>query len=199
MRGPISRASIHVVRGMGNASSSSLGSSLVLVDSSLELFEELINVLQVVLGAEIGHRQGIVIGQGSMGGSSHGWSTTVLSTSTTIAGKVLKSKQARSNGIVTGRVQGAGLDISKELVQSIKSGLLTNFVVAVHGRSWHRVVGGSKSSLVVDSGSMVGRWVGVSIRVVSVAGSLAGDCVVMVWVISRCCSSEMLQVSHICM
>jgi hypothetical protein len=114
-----------------------------LVDSALELLQELINVQKIALGPQIGKWERIRVMHGRMSRlSDHcttmpilGHATGVVTTTAAAAENwelySLQAHQTLSNIIVSGRVNGSALSVAKKLIQSVISRTLSDLVVVV--------------------------------------------------------------------
>jgi hypothetical protein len=129
----VAHATLHVVgTGLSHASGSHV--LITLVDGVLHLLQELVDVDQVVLGADVGHRRQVVRRSRRTAGavataatahrdtSRHGlvlWDGSVQN------GKLkrLETQQALAHGGVRVGVELAALEITKELVQGVVSAL----------------------------------------------------------------------------
>lgn len=168
MRWRVTRAIAHVDRdavdsSLGNAGGGSAVGSLMLINLRLKLLEELINVLQVVLGAQMGNRKRVVLAQRLLGSSGNSRRTAVFLTA---EAEVLDVHQTLTDSVDVVRIKTARLDVSEEFVQGIIGGALTHFVLLIQGMVGRRnrvecsaVVG------LIASWTMVGRRVGSSVCV----------------------------------
>lgn len=134
--------------------------SSVLVNSRLHLLKEVVHLLEILLGAKVGHgREVVVLSEGVMG-AGHTESVRrlghVLSSQTTRVKtqRSMERHQSAANRLIGGRVNLTALDTTKEVIQVIKlalpsiegSSLVASKIVtlATHGLGWvvHRGVVG---------------------------------------------------------
>lgn len=124
----------------------------VLVDSRLHLLKEVVHLLEVLLGAKIGHGwEVVVLGEGMMG---TGYAESVRRLSHVLSSQTsgvkpqggMERHQSAANRLIGGRVDLTALDTAKEIIQVIKltlpgvegSSLVAGEVVtlAAHGLGW---------------------------------------------------------------
>lgn len=175
----------------------------VLVDSALQLLQELVNVEEVALGSKVGQwqRVGVVHGR-VLSLSNHGASVAVLAhTSLVAAGaenwklNTLEAHEALTNIVVGRGVNCTTLGIAKELVESVVSSALPDFVVVVELlRLIYSIVNGS-------IGRVLG-WASIEASRSATGMLLAVACIgakgTIGILISTRCSGKRLQVSDHC-
>ena len=125
----------------------------VLVDSRLHLLEEVVHLLEVLLGAKVGHGREVIVLSERMMGAGHAESVRRLShvlsrqTSRVKAQGSMERHQSAANRLIGGRVDLAALDTAKEVIQVIKltlpsierSSLVASseiVTLAAHGLGW---------------------------------------------------------------
>jgi hypothetical protein len=102
----------------------------MLVYRSLQLLQELVDILEVGLGAQVRQRQRIVIGERNVRRGRNRRASSIFRGSDTI-GQIVKVHQALAHGFINAWVQVTRLEISKEFIQSIECSLLSKFVLGV--------------------------------------------------------------------
>lgn len=108
----------------------------VLIDSALELLQELVNVEEVALGSQVRQRQRVgVVHRWMRRLGDHCATVTVLGhTGRLVATEdgelnTLETHQALADIVVGGGVDSATLSITEELIESVISSSLTDFVI----------------------------------------------------------------------
>jgi biotin transporter BioY len=98
--------------------------------------------------------------------------------------------------VVSGWINAALLGFTKELVKSVEGGFLSHFVLGVQilGLADGIVDRAVGRALLRSTWAMIGAWVGCGVLIVDWLGTE----MMLVWVISACCSGERLQVSDNC-
>jgi len=112
----------------------------VLIDSALQLLQELVDVEEVALSSQVGQWQRVGVVHGwVLSLSNHGASVAVLAHTSLVAAAAAKNRELNTleaheplANVVVGRgVNCATLGIAKELVQSVVSSAFPNFIVVV--------------------------------------------------------------------
>jgi hypothetical protein len=175
----------------------------VFINGALELLQELVDVQKIALGPQVGQRKGIGVHRRMrwMRDHSAAATATVLRHATLVAandGKLnaLETHEPLADIVVGGRVNGAPLGITKELVQSVISGALSDFVRVVVqllglvdsivNRSVGRVLRGSS----VETCGSTSRVL-LAVAGIRAHRPIAG-------IVSTRCSGKRLQVSDYC-
>jgi hypothetical protein len=113
-----------------NSSGGGAMGSFVIIYLRLKLLEELVNVLQVILGAQMGKRKRVVLAQGLLASSSNGRGRAILLATES---EVLDVHQTLTNSVDLAGINVTRLDIAEELVEGIKGSALSDFVLLIHG------------------------------------------------------------------
>jgi hypothetical protein len=175
----------------------------ILVDSALQLLQELVNVQKIALGPEVGEWQGIwVVHRRVLCLSHHGAAMPILRhagalvTASTATENwklnTLKTHEPLTNIIVSGWVDCATLGIPEELVEGIICSTLPNLVVVVELLRLvycivDRAISGVLGWTSIES-SWSTTWVLLSVASVGAKGTIR-------ILVSACCSGKRLQVS----
>jgi hypothetical protein len=136
----ISYTSVDIVR-TGLVNASRRGRVRVLVDSTLQLLQELVDVQEIALSPEIGQGQSIWVMHRRVSGLSHHGATmpilrhtaTLITAAATENWKLhsLETHKSLANVIVGSGVNCTAFSIAKKLVQCVVSRTLSDFVIVV--------------------------------------------------------------------
>lgn len=199
-RAVTSSASVDVV-GTSLLDTSSRSVIGVLVDSALELLQELVDVQEIALGPQVRERKRVrVVHRRVRSLSNHSATVAVLRHArrlvTTKDGELdtLETHQTLANIVVGGRINGTTLGIAEEFVQCIVSRTLTDLIVICQ-------LLGLVDRIVDWSVSRVLRWASIesgrsTSRVLLAVGALSKGTLRIL--VSTRCSGKGLQVSDNC-